>query len=114
MSDHDWQAVSLPQKEGRARQDHRREQQPRYRVTLWNDDHHSSEYMVEMLQQIFGQPFRPAVELAAKVSDHGRAVVLTTTMEHAELKQDQIHAYGIDVLVDKCRASMSCTIEPEE
>jgi ATP-dependent Clp protease adaptor protein ClpS len=39
--------------------------------------------------------------------------VLTTTREHAELKRDQIHAFGKDALVGDCKGSMSSSIEPE-
>jgi ATP-dependent Clp protease adaptor protein ClpS len=35
-------------------------------------------------------------------------------MEHAELKRDQIHAYGKDTLLDRCKGSMSASIEPVE
>ena len=97
MSDHDWLAVSVPQKRKQARQDNRPKRQARYHVLLWNDDHHSYEYVIEMLQQLFGHP-----------------VVLTTTMEHAELKQDQIHSYGKDAMISQCKGSMTCTIEAEE
>ena len=37
--------------------------------------------------------------MAKEVDTQGRVIVLTTTMEHAELKRDQIHAYGKDDLV---------------
>ena len=30
--------------------------QPRYHVILWNDDDHSYEYVVEMMQKLFGHP----------------------------------------------------------
>ena len=43
----------------------------------------------------------------------GKAVVLTTTLEHAELKRDQIHAYGKDHL-EGSKGSMWSTIEPTE
>ena len=36
-----------------------------------------------------------------------------TTKEHAELKRDQIHAFGKDVLIPRCAGSMSASIEPE-
>ncbi len=41
-------------------------------------------------------------------------VVLTTTLEHAELKRDQIHAFGKDDLVAGCKGSMRATIEAAE
>jgi ATP-dependent Clp protease adaptor protein ClpS len=40
-------------------------------------------------------------------------IVLTTTKEHAELKRDQIHAFGPDPLSSRsCAGSMSSVIEP--
>jgi len=39
---------------------------------------------------------------------------LTTTKEHAELKQEQIHAFGPDSLIPQCAGSMTATIEPVE
>jgi ATP-dependent Clp protease adaptor protein ClpS len=53
-------------------------------------------------------------QLATEVDTAGRAVVLTTTREHAELKRDQIHAYGKDDLIANCQGSMSASIEPIE
>ena len=38
-------------------------------------------------------------------------IVLTTTKEHAELKRDQIIAYGKDELMKNCKGSMHATIE---
>jgi ATP-dependent Clp protease adaptor protein ClpS len=38
-------------------------------------------------------------------------IVLTTTQEHAELKRDQILAYGKDDLIRNCTGSMHATIE---
>jgi ATP-dependent Clp protease adaptor protein ClpS len=38
-------------------------------------------------------------------------VVLTTTKEHAELKRDQILAYGKDDTIRGCKGSMHATIE---
>jgi ATP-dependent Clp protease adaptor protein ClpS len=44
----------------------------------------------------------------------GRVIVCTTTLEHAELKRDQIHAFGPDPLLSRSRGSMSAIIEPVE
>jgi len=54
-----------------------------------------------------------ARQLAEQVDTEGRAVVLTTTREHAELKRDQIHAYGKDAEIAECQGSMWATIEAE-
>ncbi len=88
--------------------------QPRYSVILWNDDDHSYEYVIRMLGQLFGYPLEKGYQLAQDVDAAGRVAVLTTTMEHAELKRDQIHAFGRDELIDDCSGSMSASLEPVE
>jgi ATP-dependent Clp protease adaptor protein ClpS len=42
----------------------------------------------------------------------GRVIVTTTNLERAELKRDQIHAFGPDPLVPRCKGSMSAIVEP--
>ena len=66
-----------------------------------------------MMQELFGHELEKGFEIAKSVDSAGKAIVLTTTFEHAELKRDQIHAYGRDVLIERCRGSMSASIEPE-
>ncbi|MCO6455209.1 MAG: ATP-dependent Clp protease adaptor ClpS [Pirellulaceae bacterium] len=86
--------------------------QPRYNVILWDDDDHSYEYVIIMMKELFGHVFEKGVQIAVEVDTLGRAICLTTTLEHAELKRDQIHAYGKDILISRCKGSMSATIEP--
>lgn len=86
--------------------------QPPYNVILWNDNDHTYEYVIEMLRGLFGYPPEKGYQLAREVDTTGRVVVATTTKEHAELKRDQIHAYGKDRRLDRCKGSMSATIEP--
>ena len=93
--------------------DGRPKRQPRYHVVLWNDDDHTYVYVVTMLRQLFGHPDERGLRLAREVDTQGRAVVLTTTREHAELKRDQIHAFGADRLVAASKGSMKASIEPE-
>lgn len=88
--------------------------QPPYHVILLNDDDHSYAYVITMLKELFGHPVEKGFILAEKVDKEGRAIVLTTTLEHAELKQDQIHAYGPDPTIERCKGSMSAVIEPAE
>jgi ATP-dependent Clp protease adaptor protein ClpS len=87
---------------------------PPYHVVLWDDDDHSYAYVITMLQELFGYPVEKGYQFAEEVDKRGRAIVLTTTKEHAELKRDQIHAYGKDKLIRGCKGSMSATIEPAE
>jgi ATP-dependent Clp protease adaptor protein ClpS len=86
--------------------------QPRYNVILWDDQEHTPEYVVAMMQTLFGHPAEKGMQIAMEVDSSGRAIVLTTTREHAELKRDQIHAFGKDPLVQTCKGSMSSSIEP--
>lgn len=87
--------------------------QPRYHVVLWNDDDHTFDYVIAMLKKLFGHPAERGFQVAQEVDRTGRAVVLTTTKEHAELKRDQIHAFGADRLLARSKGAMSATIEAE-
>ena len=89
----------------------RPKQQPRYHVILWDDDDHSYDYVIEMMQVLFGHEVERGYEIAKTVDNDGRAICLTTTLEHAELKRDQIHAYGKDERMSRCQGAMSSTIE---
>jgi len=104
-------AVVAPRKQRAEQQDQQR--QPRYNVLLWDSDDHTFEYVEKMLRELFGHEKEQCVVLAKQVDEEGRTVVLTTTKEHAELKRDQIHAYGRDHL-EGSKGSMWSTIEPLE
>jgi ATP-dependent Clp protease adaptor protein ClpS len=121
MSDKSQAAVAEPVEVEPARtaKERRREEartkpkrQPPYHVILWDDQNHSYAYVIVMLQQLFGYPLTKGFELAHEVDLRGRAIVLTTTLEHAELKRDQIRAYGKDILMEECPGSMYASIEP--
>ena len=86
--------------------------QPPYHVVLLNDDDHTYEYVIEMLKVLFAHPIEKGYQLAKIVDTKGRAIVCTTSLERAELKRDQIHAYGPDPSIERCKGSMSAEIEP--
>jgi ATP-dependent Clp protease adaptor protein ClpS len=102
-------AVAQPKKKPKGKP----RRQPRYNVILWNDDDHSYDYVIEMMQKLFGHEKEKGYLIAKEVDKSGKAICLTTTLEHAELKRDQIHAYGPDKHIDRCKGSMSATIEAE-
>jgi ATP-dependent Clp protease adaptor protein ClpS len=87
---------------------------PLWNVVLLNDDDHSYEYVIEMLRALFGYVEERGYQMAKEVDETGRVIVLTTHREKAELKRDQIHAYGADFRVATCKGSMSAMIEPVE
>jgi ATP-dependent Clp protease adaptor protein ClpS len=86
--------------------------QPPYNVVLLNDDDHSFEYVIRMLKRLFGHPPDRGYRMAMEVHTTGRVIVATTHLEHAELKRDQIQAFGPDPLIPRCKGSMSAIIEP--
>lgn len=88
--------------------------QPPYHVILLNDDDHTFDYVIRMLKELFAYPEEKGYKMAKEVDDTGRVIVCTTSLERAELKQDQIHAYGPDPLLARCKGSMSAELEPAE
>ncbi|MEM0926478.1 MAG: ATP-dependent Clp protease adaptor ClpS [Planctomycetota bacterium] len=94
------------------RKEKKPKKQPRYNVILWDDSDHSYQYVVMMMRAVFRHPVEKGFEIATEVDSSGKAICLTTTLEHAELKRDQIHAFGKDDLIPRCKGSMSATIEP--
>jgi ATP-dependent Clp protease adaptor protein ClpS len=100
-------------RKAKAKGKQRRKRQPRYHVILWNDDDHTYDYVIGMMQKLFGHPREKGFLIAKEVDTSGRAICLTTTLEHAELKRDQIHAFGADKDITRCKGSMSASIEAE-
>ena len=101
-------AKPAPKKSSKTKDD----QLPPYNVVLLDDDHHTYEYVSEMLGKLFGYDAAKAYKMAKEVDTNGRVIVLTTHKERAELKRDQIHAYGPDVRMASSKGSMSAVIEP--
>ncbi len=92
-----------------------RTKQPRYwNVVLLNDEEHTYEYVIRMMQDVFAHGVEKAFKIAKTVDKDGRAICMTTHKEHAELKRDQIHAFGRDALMAESKGSMSAIIEPAE
>jgi ATP-dependent Clp protease adaptor protein ClpS len=99
--------VAQPKKERKRKE----REVPRYNVVLWDSDVHSYEYVERMLRELFGHSTEECHKMAETVDTQGKVIVLTTTKEHAELKRDQILAYGKDDLIKNCQGSMHATIE---
>ena len=96
------------------KREERTKKQPPYHVVLLNDDDHSFEYVIHMLKSLFGHPDERGYQMAWEVHTRGRVIVDTTSRERAELKRDQIHAFGPDPHIERCQGSMSAAIEPAE
>ena len=67
-----------------------------WHVVLLDDDHHTYEYVIEMLGVLFGYTIDKAYQMACEVDEKKRVIVWTGHLEIAELKQERIHGYGAD------------------
>jgi ATP-dependent Clp protease adaptor protein ClpS len=85
---------------------------PQFNVVLLDDDDHTYDYVIRMMADLFGHPAERGKLLAEEVDTTGRCICLTTAKEHAELKRDQIHAFGRDKLMARSKGSMRAVIEP--
>ncbi len=85
-----------------------------WNVVLIDDDEHSYEYVISMMQELFAHPVEKAFTVAKTVDTQGRAICLTTHKEHAELKRDQILAFGKDPYMAVSKGSMTAIIEPAD
>src|SRR5262245_23065599 len=66
---------------------------PPYHVILENDDHHSFEFVVDVLRKALGYATERAYQLTMLAHTSGRAVVWTGSKEVAELKAEQIRTF---------------------
>ena len=82
-----------------------------YNVVLLNDDDHTAEYVIEMLEKLFAIAPSQAWKHVIEVDSTGRTIVLTCDLEAAEFGRDQIHAFGADRRVPRCKGSMSAIVE---
>ena len=85
---------------------------PLYRVVLLDDNDHTYDYVIEMLQKIFIFTLDQAYGHAEEVDRCGRTVLITCELAAAEFDRDQIHSYGPDWRLPRSKGSMSAVIEP--
>jgi ATP-dependent Clp protease adaptor protein ClpS len=97
--------------EPKSKADKKPREVPKYNVLLWDSDAHSYDYVERMLKEIFGHTKEQCHKMAETVDTQGKVIVFTTTQELAELKRDQILAYGKDDAIKGCTGSMHSTIE---
>jgi ATP-dependent Clp protease adaptor protein ClpS len=90
----------------------RTRRQPPYHVVILNDEEHTFDYVIELLTKLFRHPLATAEQLTLRIHHTGRAIVLTTHREKAELKRDQVLAYGPDPRMSISKGPLGCYIEP--
>jgi ATP-dependent Clp protease adaptor protein ClpS len=85
---------------------------PLYRVVLLDDNDHSYDYVIEMLQKIFVFTLQEAFRHAEEVDFKGRTILITCELPQAEFARDQIRQYGPDPRMPSSKGSMSAVVEP--
>ena len=85
---------------------------PPYNVVILNDEDHTFQYVIELLVKLFAHPIPRAKQLTWEIHTRGRAIVYTTHKEKAELKRDQVLAYGADPWCARSTGPLRCYIEP--
>jgi len=81
-------------------------------VILLDDDEHTYDYVIEMLQKLFFLSIQLAFQHAIEVDTTGRTIVITCELLQAEFARDQIQSYGADPRMPKSKGSMSAIIVP--
>ena len=82
-----------------------------YHLVLLDDDDHTYQYVIEMLGTILGYEAGKAYALACIVDAEGRVTVQTASHDEVTRHQRQIHGYGPDPRIARCRGSMSAVVE---
>ena len=85
---------------------------PLYSVVLLDDDDHTYDYVVEMLQKIFIFTAEQALRHAQEVDATGRTILITCELPEAEYARDQVQSYGRDWRLPRSQGSMSAIVEP--
>jgi ATP-dependent Clp protease adaptor protein ClpS len=91
----------------------RTRRQPPYNVILLNDDHHSMEFVIEVLCKVLGCPLERAFQLMMEAHTSGRAVIWTGAREVAELKAEQVQSFHEIRERDGAKLGpLGCHVEP--
>jgi ATP-dependent Clp protease adaptor protein ClpS len=86
---------------------------PPYNVILENDDHHSFEFVVDVLRKVLACTLERAVQLTFQAHTTGRAIIWTGPKEVAELKVDQVGTFHETRAQDGAKLGpLGCYIEP--
>lgn len=78
------------------------ERLPPYAVVLYNDDHHSMQFVVEaLIECVPSLVVEEAMGIMLEAHNTGSAVVIVCGLEEAELYYDRIQAYGLAAEIRK-------------
>lgn len=78
-----------------------------YRVVLHNDDYTTRDFVVDMLQAVFGHPEPTAVRIMLEVHNTGSGTAGVYTFEIAEMK-----AHTVEVMAREHEFPLRLSLEP--
>jgi ATP-dependent Clp protease adaptor protein ClpS len=85
---------------------------PPYNVILLNDDHHTMEFVIEVLCKALGYTVERSYQLMMQAHSSGRTIVWTSPKEVAELKAEQIRTFHQKLDDGREIGPLGCEIEP--
>ncbi len=109
MADHNPQSPQLPDHDrGLALEEARPKlkKPPLFRVLLLNDDYTPMEFVVEVLEQVFGMDRQNATRVMLEVHTQGKGVCGVYTYEIAETKVAQVSSFA-----EQQQHPLLCTLE---
>jgi ATP-dependent Clp protease adaptor protein ClpS len=83
-----------------------------YHVIILNDDDHTFDYVIEMLQSVFNLSADAALARTLEADRTGSSIVHTSGLEEAENKRDLVHAFGPDWRLPHSLGPVSALVEP--
>jgi ATP-dependent Clp protease adaptor protein ClpS len=81
---------------------------PMYKVLLHNDDYTTMEFVVHVLQSVFGHPSQAAMQIMLAIHHRGVGVAGHFPYEIAETKANKVQE-----LAREAEYPLLCTVEPE-
>ena len=105
---------SLPEVAVKAREQEKKQTRrvPPYNVILENDDHHSMQFVEDVLRKVLGCSAEKAYQYMITAHTTGRAVIWTGPKEVAELKVEQVRTFHEIRVYGPKLGPLGCTMEP--
>lgn len=75
--------------------------EPMYQVILWNDDVNSFQYVIAMLQKIFGHNRQMAEKIANDANNNGKTIAEVESYDLAKLHKEQLLSAGLTADIEK-------------
>ncbi len=72
-----------------------------WNVLLWNDDHHSMDYVVLALLRTIPIDAERAASIMLDAHTNGKTVVWSGAKEVAELYRDRLEGYGLNATISR-------------